>query len=372
MSNAATDDSVAPREGQGFLSDDDFDRLLAADPRMEALWRDVKSMVVATKRHESIDRFLRRALQTSGMGREAECSLLYGMPGVGKSTAIRCFCDEFLGPFETRSGTKRPVLLVETPSKPTLVNLYEKLLESLGMSEWTGKLNDMKRLFKVQVAVQSVRLVIFDEFTHVIEDRTEKFSRHVAREVKEFLNEQLFNVVFAGTEELLSVYGLYDQLGRRSGGDLHVTPFDWQDEDDRDEWIGLLGTLSEAIPVKPATSLHQRPMAEKLHRACDGNMSGLMKLLCAASAKAFELKDDRLLEEHLWGGFDESRNALRKNPNVGFGKTRTRDVDHRNPFERPKGRPSRPRLLPPPEPKVPTGNRSNGPKSPHPRDTFTK
>ena len=131
---------------------------------------------------------------TNKTGFETEVGLIYGKPGVGKSTAVQSFCTRWKKPIETPSGTKRPVLLVQTPSKPTEIKLYQALLCALDCEDMIGPLKEMKFAFTTQASLQKVRLVIFDEFQHVVEDRTDKAARVMVREVKQFINLNLFNI----------------------------------------------------------------------------------------------------------------------------------------------------------------------------------
>ena len=323
------------RTSDGLFPDDIVDILIGADPSKVKVYSHLRRMVVPHSRHVRGIKFLKHMLTYAKTGRESECGLLYGLPGVGKSTIISEFCGEFARPLETRRGTLRPVLRIETPSQPNIGNLYRALLKSLGVSEDSGKVPDMKNIFLAQIKQQSVRLVIFDEFTHVVEDRTEKFTNNLSREIKEFINKDLFNVVFAGTTQLTHVYDLYSQIRRRAESEQNVKPFDWGDDGDHEEWFDILEVTNANLPIRSQIALNKPAMAELLHRSCDGIMSGLFKLLVAASLAAADEEDDpelRLIRPgHFWEGFESLRRLLEN----GKG-------DKLNPFKKPKTRKIKP------------------------------
>lgn len=68
-----------------------------------------------------------------GTAREGRAGLLYGMPGVGKSTILKRFALKRAGPSETAQDSVHPVVLIEVPSNPNEINLFDEFLKAMGV-----------------------------------------------------------------------------------------------------------------------------------------------------------------------------------------------------------------------------------------------
>jgi hypothetical protein len=324
-------DPASLRDIDGFYARDIADLIASADPEKKNLLSKIAKMTVEHRRFVEAKDWLDEHLLESGIGREATCGLIYGPPGVGKSTILRRFAKKFGGPFETREGTRRPVLRVITPGDPNLGNLYSAILRALDADELAnGRNPEKKTAVQTQLGIQNVKLLIFDEFTHTVEDRTEKFTKKPLREIKELLSENHCQCVFAGTEELVKLHELYEQFHRRSGGDYHFTTFDWTDGGDRGEWEEILEGISDELPIKPMLALNRQQRPHQLHFVTGGIMDNLMKFLLRATALAYDEGQEFLSEDHLWHAFERMRRG---------------DKQKKNPFQQPKSRPAKPRVI---------------------------
>lgn len=322
-------DIVSMKDENGLYPEDISAIIAAADPGERERLTRVGKMVIEHSRYEDAWEWLLSVLTESNTGREATAGLFYGVSGTGKSTILRRFANRYGGPFPTAVGLERPVLRISTPANPTLPNLYQALLVGLDAEGLVNKdANDMRLSVLHQIEMQKVKMIIFDEFTHIVEDRSEKFVTKAVRALKELLSEKKCQVVFAGTEELFKIHTVYKQMRRRSGGDMPLLPFDWEDEDDQAEWIAIMDLIQGQLLLKVSPPLGGNLLALKMHQATDGVMDHVMKLLFRATSFAHRDRSDTIGLGHLAMAFERLR----------------RGDERENPFGQPPQRQRRPKI----------------------------
>lgn len=311
------------RSAEGLYPDDIADIISCADMEKKAILAKVGKMVLSHRRYEEGWRWLEDLYVECKTGMEATSGLLTGDSGVGKSTLLKKFTSKFGGPFDTESGTIRPVVRVVTPPKPTEERLLKAMLEAFGVPELAmGRAPDLKRVLVRQIANQDTRLLIFDEFTHLLEDRTEIFAAKGAREVKSILSEGLCQIAFVGTPELEKIRQVYPQLKRRSAGDFELTPFNWDDEGDSEEWKAILKMIDDYIPIKSSFGFGSGDAPYKFHRATNGNLDNLIKLIFRATSISYDDGDEVLKLDVIAEAYERMRRGDKSvNP---FGNTRKR------------------------------------------------
>lgn len=320
-------DKIQP-DSEGFYPNDITETLSNANPEKKAILLDVARIIVEGERYALAMEWLEECLLEANTGYEATTGLLYGPPGVGKSTALRRFLKKYGKSYETREGTKRAVIRVVTPSNPNLGTLFDAMLNALGAGAVLGGKNpDKKSAVIAQLKCQGVKLVMFDEFTHVIEDRTHRFAANVAREIKEMLSEGRCQCVLAGTTDLPALHGIYPQFRRRSGGDHFIAPFDPEDPDDLEEWKDIMEAVGSELPIKVVNALDGEKRALDLLVSTHGVMDNVMKLLFRATSIAYDAGANRITDQHLADAFHKMRRG---------------DVDTTNPFGKPTKSVSKP------------------------------
>lgn len=325
-------DINALRGADGLYPDDIWERIIGQDPERRRLDKAIKGIVVSNSRYDAAYSLLERTLVCAGGGRESDCYVISGPSGIGKSTVLDIFERRFCGPFKTKNGDLRPALRINTPPRPDLGSFYSAALEKMGAGDLVSRnVNGMKLAVRAQFKIQQTRLLILDEFTHVVEDKTEQFTKKVVREVKGFISEKVCDVVFVGTEKMIQIPDLYEQIQRRQGeGELVLLAFDYQNDEDREEWADWIGNVGAQLPIPPADSLDGARVARQFHLASNGLPNSVMKLLLLASLAAMESGDSALLQEHFWQGFEQGGSLFARRLN-----DRTLDRSVRNPFDEP-------------------------------------
>ena len=136
-----------------------------------------------------------------------------------------------------------------------------------------------------------------------------------------------------------------------------VAAYNIELEDDWQDWKELVDLLLASLAFATPTDLTDR-LAQRFHKATDGRMRTLVKLLAISAAEALGDGADRLREAHLWRGFESIRAGL-ANPNSG------------NPFAKPPRAVAKARLLLRDDADEDTGLSSRG-RKPSRERAFTK
>jgi hypothetical protein len=317
----------------GFYPDNIWDLIVGQDPERRRVDRAIKGIVVANSRYDAVFSLLQNTLVCAGGGRESDCFVICGPSGIGKSTVLDTFERQYGGPFKTKKGDLRPVLRVNTPPRPDLGSFYSAMLEKMGAGDLVSRnVNGMMSAVRAQLKIQQTRVLILDEFTHVVEDKTEYFTKKVVRELKGFISERVCDVVCVGTEKMIQIPDLYEQIQRRQGeGELVLLAFDYQNDEDRQEWLDWMADVGALLPIPPADPLNGQRVAKQFHFASNGLPNSVMKLLLLASLYAMEMGDDQLRQEHFWQGFESGGSLFARRLS-----DRKLDWTIRNPFDEPK------------------------------------
>ncbi|TFW72354.1 hypothetical protein C3Y98_04410 [Methylotenera oryzisoli] len=213
--------------------------------------------------------------------------VLSGFTGVGKSTIVKYYAEQFSRSAEN-GVTRIPVLVVNTPGKPSLRSLGEAILIAMGdpMAHRDSGEQKTARIKKFIERCQ-VELIIFDEFHHCFfTANTNKF-REITDWLKSLMNSTSICLIVAGLPEAEEVIKTNSQLTRRLSSRIALSPFLYEDEDDFREFRGLLKTFQEKLPLPVVTPLHEANLARRFIVASGGRLDYIRKVLEGAVAAAY-------------------------------------------------------------------------------------
>jgi hypothetical protein len=211
---------------------------------------------------------------------EAEALAIIGESGTGKSTVLNVFAD---GHKPTRSpdGLNVPVLLVSAPSAPTAKNLAGIMLEGLGADDAMRGTEDQRtRRVKTLIRETGTRLVMIDEFQHFVDQGTQRVIRHVADWLKGLINDTRSTLVVAGLPSCMAVVDQNAQLTRRFSAPIHMPRFQWDEPEERRQFVAILRGVHRAISREiMMPDLSSEEMALRVYLATGGLMGYVSKLL---------------------------------------------------------------------------------------------
>lgn len=216
---------------------------------------------------------------------EAECLCLMGETGVGKTTLVRSYAAAFPR-FEVELGTRSPVLYLETPHPITVKGMTSALLDGLGDPlAFKGTQPEMNARLQGFLADCGVRLVILDDFHHLIDKQTNRILRDVSEWLKVLIKNTDIVYLVVGIEgEVERILNANQQLSRLFVRE-HLLPFQWQPGDSEaiSDFARLISYVQSVVNVQLAEDEAWPVLLLRIHLATGGVMSNIMSLFRQAS-----------------------------------------------------------------------------------------
>lgn len=165
----------------------------------------------------------------------------------GKSRVVEEFVDCYPN-YRCPEGLKVPILSVRVPSKPTVKGLVELLLIEVEdpKPHIGSEINQTKRLKKL-LAKTETRVMVLDEFQHFVDRSSMKIQKELADWLKIFLDETGVALVVVGLESATAVLQQNEQLRGRLHAPTRLSRFDWNDEEQRSEFVGVLSSFETVL-----------------------------------------------------------------------------------------------------------------------------
>lgn len=187
-------------------------------------------------------------------------------------------------------GMRVPVLRLKTPSKPTVKGLAEQFLLALGdprFNQRESEIEKTNRLLK-QLDACGTRMVMIDEFQHFYDKGTHKIMHHVSDWLKILSDESRLAMVVSGLPTCLAVLQQNEQLAGRCMAKLTMPRFAWEDDSQRDQFIGVLEAFQRGLHMFDMPRLDTEEMAFRFYIATGGLMGYLAKVLRQATWNAID------------------------------------------------------------------------------------
>lgn len=220
---------------------------------------------------------------------EAQCMLLEGLPGTGKSTLVQSYAESRTR-FVTPQGIKVPVFYLETPSPVTVKGLAVRLLEVLGdPAAQHGTLWSLNTRLIHLIQACEVQLIILDDFHHLIDQDTQRVLRQVADWLKVLIKETRVPFLVVGVNgSVRRILEANAQLSRLFAMRATLTPFQWtpQAPETIQEFMTFVAFAERLIGLPLTTELPRPELLQRLYVATDGVVGNVMNLLRYGAALA--------------------------------------------------------------------------------------
>lgn len=203
-----------------------------------------------------------------------------GESGTGKSTLKEQIAKSF-PPKKLANQLTVPVVVINTPAQPTVKNLAETVLIKLGDPLFhKGSATDKTYRIQNYFNRLSVKLVIFDELQHFIDQGKATTPLQVSDWLKALIDNTKVSTVLMGlnrSEELLQVN---EQLRRRFSQRVDLKPFVLPE--DQQSLVGVLVKLQEKLNMLEPMDLNDSDLINRFYFATNGVIDYMVKLLLGA------------------------------------------------------------------------------------------
>lgn len=260
--------------------------------------------------HPSFARVQARIEELISRGRscdEADCLLVTGPPGTGKSTLRK----KLAAAYKMRPTRRTvdlpnqpspvfahdvPVLFAVVPSSPRPISMLQQMLKAVGDPLYNkGRFSDLSDRLDAFVEACGTTTIILDEAQRLVDRSGVAASAEIAEEIKRVHGQHGISIVLLGLGRIRHLFQDDAQLDDRFSAEIRLEPFlclsdGFQeghaflkvDSVEFSNWRGVLQALQIQTAFRSAIPLDDEDLSMRLLFATSGVMRRLKKLLKAA------------------------------------------------------------------------------------------
>jgi hypothetical protein len=182
-----------------------------------------------------------------------------------------------------------PILRVSVPVRPTIKGLAEEILLALGDPN-PGKGTVSSMTSKIVTLVREVKTIamMVDEFQHFYDKEKHKVMHDVADWFKVLVDRCQIALITSGLQSSQSVLNLNEQLAGRFMAPIFLPRFDWNNVEQREEFIAILEAFQTGLAKYDLPQLDSDDMAFRFYCASGGLIGYIAKILRKAVWNAVE------------------------------------------------------------------------------------
>jgi len=267
----------------------------------------VESTLVPHHAFEEATRRIEQCFTYSANASEPICIALVGESRTGKSRALE-ECEERHSSNRDVEGLNIPILRVKTPSKPTVKGLAELMLRAM-RDPLFDRGTENAKTSRLQTLMQEcgTRMVMIDEFQHFVDKGSHQVMHHVADWLKILVDDSSVALVVAGLPTCQAVLEQNEQLAGRFLSPIFMPRFDWQHDEQREEYIAILGAFHESLSGHfDLPALDGEEMAFRCYCGTGGLIGYLSKFLRQTVWNALDANKKSISLQELAKAHDEA------------------------------------------------------------------
>ncbi|MFT2098389.1 TniB family NTP-binding protein [Marinomonas sp. 2405UD66-6] len=228
-----------------------------------------------------------------------------GQSGTGKSTLK----EKMKLTYPRVRGSEKlviPILVVDTPSVPTVKNIAEEMLIQLGDPQFNkGSAIEKTNRILNYLEMCEVKMVIFDELQHFIDQGKRRTPYEVSDWLKTVIDKAKVSTVLMGLDRSEEILKVNEQLRRRFSRRIDIRPFDINEKESRESLIGVIRILDEKIGLPESIDLRDKSLIKSLYFATNGIIDYLVKLFIGAYEQTAKMNYNGLKKECFQVAFTE-------------------------------------------------------------------
>ncbi|MGH1445208.1 MAG: TniB family NTP-binding protein [Cognatishimia sp.] len=208
---------------------------------------------------------------------------LLGPTRIGK-TAVASLLKKKIGKETETSASLLPVsdfVFGKLPPKPNDRDIYRAALEAFGLNcrERENTAAVRKRLIHT-IQQTKVRVIALDECNHCAERGANLSARAAADHLKTIVDETGVTLLLLGLPRFQSIIDGNEQLRDRSTNTVYLQPYDWQKEEDRDAFCGVVFAVLDAIKKDGfSVDFEFEDLAPRLYGASAGRVPVALRMI---------------------------------------------------------------------------------------------
>lgn len=232
--------------------------------------------------------------------------VLTGTTGVGKTT-IRRNIEEELQPVYREDRIEYPSISITVPSKPTIKNMAEEILLTMGDQNFARgtSIEKTNRIFNA-VKELNIKMFIFDEMQHFVDGGNRNAPREVADWLKVLIDTSKASTVLIGTKPVLEILKSNNQLRRRFSTVLELKPFSIDELASAQEFAAIIKQVDQGLGLPNSIDFRDMKLIESIHFATNGIMDYIVKLLVQSYEIALENGNTKITRALLEAAFTEA------------------------------------------------------------------
>lgn len=208
--------------------------------------------------------------------------LCLGAAGTGKSTLKK----EIANAYPTKLTTTHPiipVLIINTPAIPSVKNVAESILITLGdpLADKGSTITKTQRIL-TYLKLCNVQLIIFDELQHFIDQGQKNTPLKLSDWLKSLVDETNIPTILMGLERSEQIIKVNEQLRRRFNQKIILTPFPLSVQNDYVVFAGVIKKIISLLNIHSSIEVKNMNTLKKIHYATNGIMDYMIKLFLSA------------------------------------------------------------------------------------------
>ncbi|OYQ77101.1 hypothetical protein B9T12_09005 [Wohlfahrtiimonas chitiniclastica] len=217
--------------------------------------------------------------QQYNIARHALCT---GSSGTGKST-LKIEIEKAYPQNLNVNPPQIPILIIDTPAIPTVKNVAESMLVSLGdpLADKGSAINKTTRILNY-LELCNVQLMIFDELQHFIDQGKKNTPYQVSDWLKSLIDAANIPTVLMGLERSEQLLKVNEQLRRRFNKRIYLFEFKLDAENDYLVFAGVLKKILSLLPIPHELNIQNQELLQRIHYATNGIIDYMIKLFIEA------------------------------------------------------------------------------------------